>query len=406
MASTRSKNVTRQNIERDPRNPEDHLNSGYEDGPSEGFTIPPCGIVDADTAIFDLFDKDLGFTEKSVRGANKEHQLKKPFVIFAVGERYANAKKLRPPRDTNAALLLPAISIRRTSFDQTKDDITGRGMNQHTGNITIKRRLDESDRDYQNLLNKIGLENMTNMPSTRREDAGEEKETTETRQGAYLDSRLGNNVWEIISIPQPQFFTTTYEVTFWTSYALHMNMLIEQMVSNYLPQGKMFQLKTDKGYWFMSYVDDQIQSADNFVDYKEQERLVRYTFNMRVKGYILVSNHPTGEVPIRRWVSAPTISFEIDDASKTGIPVSADAIARIESQTSNDKFTLTEVGSDPSTRQDPTTTGRLRAQKIFTDKGKKRSKYVRILERNEKKGETVYRASSPEALDEFIKSFK
>ena len=50
-----SDNIVRQNIPQDPRNPKDHLDSGYEEAPSE-FNIPPCGIEDCDFAIFDLFD--------------------------------------------------------------------------------------------------------------------------------------------------------------------------------------------------------------------------------------------------------------------------------------------------------------------------------------------------------------
>ena len=63
-----SDNIVRQNIPQDPRNPKDHLDSGYEEAPSE-FNIPPCGIEDCDFAIFDLFDKTIPFTKKVIRAS-------------------------------------------------------------------------------------------------------------------------------------------------------------------------------------------------------------------------------------------------------------------------------------------------------------------------------------------------
>ena len=169
-------NVTRQNIPQDPRNPKDHLDSGYENQPSLDFTIPPCGIEDIDTSLHRLFDKTIGFGVYMVNSVKGPQQVKKPYVIFATGERFAVAKKLKPPRDKNKKLILPAISIRRTAVEQTPEDISSRGMNQFTGNITIKRKLAPEDRDYQNLVNKQGLQNLQNILSGLPETTRRSKE--------------------------------------------------------------------------------------------------------------------------------------------------------------------------------------------------------------------------------------
>lgn len=399
-----SENKTRQNIEQDPLNPKDHLNTGYEDGTSDEFTIPPCGIEDADTAIFNLFNEDIGFTTSTISSRNKDLVLKKPLVIFATGERFALAKRLRPPRDKNGTLLLPAISIRRTGFEQTSEDTAGRGINQTTGVLTIKRRLNDSDKDYQNLINKLALKNMQSLPGSGRPQ-GEDGNSIETQQGGFLEPRLGNNIWEIINIPQPQFFTTTYEVVFWTTYTIHMNKLLEKFVSSYLPQGKMFKLQTDKGYWFMAQVDTST-SDNNFDDFKEAERMIRYTFTMKVKGYILAPQGDTDKVPIRRWVSSPEISFDISTMGEE--LVNSENITEIEKELTGEKFTLTDTVIDPTTKQTPTTLEKLRSKKVYTNSitGKDGYKYVSILETNEKKGETVYRATDVHTMEEFFKSFK
>ena len=357
----------------------------------------------ADTALRNLFFNDIGFTNKSNAGPNKDLELKKPLIIFATGERWALAKKLYPPRDKSKMLLLPAISIRRTGFEQTKEDISGRGINQSTGYLTIKRKLSSYDKDYQNMLNKLALKNLTNLPTTsnRGNSVGEFKNSPNRKQGGLLNPNLGNNVWEILTIPQPQFFTTTYEVVFWTQYTAHMNEMIEKFVSSYLPQEKAFKLTTDKGYWFMAYVEDSFQNSDNFDDFKDSERIIRYTITMKVKGYILAPQGSTDQVPIKRWVSSPSISFDVLDYGQASQLASTSRLDKSVDVLASDKFVLTDLQADPQTAQTKTTTEKLTATKKISNKPRK-FKNVTILESNEKQGETIYRASNIQDLEEFF----
>lgn len=396
-------NITRQNIPVDPLNPQDHLDSGYEGQSFDDYAIPSCGIEDADTALRNLFFNDIGFTNKSNAGPNKDLELKKPLIIFATGERWALAKKLYPPRDKSKMLLLPAISIRRTGFEQTKEDISGRGINQSTGYLTIKRKLSSYDKDYQNMLNKLALKNLTNLPTTgnRGNSVGEFRNSPDRKQGGFLNPNLGNNVWEILTIPQPQFFTTTYEVVFWTQYTVHMNEMIEKFVSSYLPQEKAFKLTTDKGYWFMAYVEDSFQNSDNFDDFKDSERIIRYTITMKVKGYILAPQGSTDQVPIKRWVSSPSISFDVSDYGQASQLASTSRLDKSVDVLASDKFVLTDLQADPQSAQTKTTTEKLTATKKISNKPRK-FKNVTILESNEKQGETIYRASNIQDLEEFF----
>lgn len=402
-------NVTRQTIPRDPLNPEPHVDSGYEgDDTSDTFLIPPVGIEDADMALFRLFDKDIGFTVRVVEAANKEIQIKKPYVIFATGERFAIAKKLRPPRDRNNTLMLPAISIRRTSIEQTSADITGRGINQFTGNLVIKRRLEKSDRDYQNFINKLGFENLQNSFSTRRE-TGEHQNDIDVLQGGLLEKRVSlDNIWEIITVPQPQFFTATYEVVFWTSFTQHMNYLIETYISSFLPNDRIHKLVTDKGYWFLAYTQDQFANQENIDDFTEDERILRYSFNVQVRGYIFAPQHPTNAVPVRRWISSPTVVFDVKKYSTELLEKEHLNRPPQINKDNPDAFMLTDIQLDSKEKQTPTTLERYAVRKNIIDPltGKKKTRYVSILESNEKKGETVYRASDVETLEEFIKTLK
>lgn len=401
-------NVTRHNIpEPIPGETLGNLPSGYADGggaASSTFTIPPCGIEDCDKAIHGLFNETIKFSIQTYGGGGQEAiYLKKPQVIFATGEKFALAKKLRPPRDKNQVLLLPAISIRRTGIEQTPQDMTSRGMNQFTGDITIKRRLAPEDKDYQNLINKFAFKNLSGLPTTTSE-TGELGLKQETQDGLYLEPALGNNIFEIFTIPQPQFFTATYDIIFWTSYHEHMNYMIETFMSSFLPQGKMFKLGTDKGYWFMGYVDDTLTSQDNFDDFATSERIIRYNFKMTVRGFVLAPNGPANPVPVRRYLSAPQVIFDISESGTGDILTERELNAPPLGNENSSKFILSDIELKPKTIPQITTNERFLFKKTVTDpvSGKRRIKYVKQVSSNTRKGETVYHASDVKTLEEFL----
>lgn len=400
-----NKNNTRFNIERDPRNPEDHLSSGYEESSPTDYTIPSCDIEDVDISLYNLFDKQIGFRNAIILDSeNGPLNINKPYVIFPVGERFALIKKLRPPRDKSKQLMLPAISIRRKSITQSPEDLTSRGMNQFSGDIVIKRRLSSQDRDYQNLLNKLAIDNLNpgNASSTRPQGSFGPSQDPGVAQGALLDSKLGNNVWEIISIPQPQFYTATYEVTFWTVHTLHMNYLITTLLTAQLPQGKTFRLNTPKGYWFIATIADEIGSADNIDDFTEEKRVIRYTFQLTVKAFVLASNGAGLPVPVRRTISATDIAFTLE------VPPGLVQVPQGPHQNVDSGFSLTDIESNPETSQTPTTNQKLLVQKTVFNPitNKSETKLAKILETNQKQGETVYYASGFHSLEEFITTIK
>ncbi len=400
-------NITRHNIPSPvPGETLGHLPSGYDDGggaTSETFTLPPCGIEDADIAICNLFGKTIKFSTETFGAGEEALYFKKPQVIFAKGERFALAKKLRPPRNKKQVLILPAISVRRVSIDQTSDDITSRGMNQFTGDIVIKRRLAPEDKDYQALLNKYAFKNIPNLPTTTGESGGLGN-TREVKDGILLEPHLGNNIFEIFTIPQPQFFTATYEIAFWTGYHEHMNYMIETFMSSFLPQSRSFRLGTDKGYWFMANVDENFSSRDNFDDEETKERIIRYNFTMKVKGFILATNGPANPVPIRRYLSAPKVHFEINETSTTDILTPRDFTVPMLEKQDGSQFVLTDIEQAPETIPEKPLTKKMLFKKIVIDPitGKKTIKYVIQAYRNNKKGESSYYFSDAQTMEEFL----
>lgn len=295
------------------------LPTGYsnDNGSNSNFSIPSVGIEDVDIALFTLFDKELPLTVGGVDGAS----LKKIPVIFVGGEKWALLKRNRPIRDKNGSLILPLITIGRTSFQQSaSDDIVGRGINQRTGEIVIRRRLDRSDRNYQNLVNRTFLKHQDTLAvgpddadagqvSTTREVGELNDDPTITDGGLLIADKL-NNVFETLVVPSPEFVTINYEVTVWTQYVTQMNQTMHAIISSFLPQTQGWQLNTPQGYWFVATLADETFNSDNnFDDMSQGERIIKTTFNLKVPAYILASSAPGVPVPVKRYVSTPSIEF-------------------------------------------------------------------------------------------------
>lgn len=309
--STRFKSNSEKNYQQSP------LPTGYEK--SNGIpdlSIPSCGIEDVDLSMFNLFDKEIDAQYGGVDSA----PLKKVPVIFAAGEKWALLKRGKLLRDRNNTLLLPLITIMRTDLNQTvSDDVVGRGINQQMGELTIKRRLDKSDRNYQNLINRLFLPNQDNLSesvpggriSTDR-SVGQLKDTQTVKDGAYLAPNRLNNVYETIVVPMPQFYTVKYEITIWTQYTQHTNQIIEKVFGSLLPQAQSWRLDTNKGYWFVAKVEDGSFGIEtNFDDMSQQERYIKNTFSVTVPAYFFVTRSPGAPVPIKRYVSSPMIYFDV-----------------------------------------------------------------------------------------------
>jgi len=299
------------------------IKSGYDTNLKSDLVIPSCGVEDVDVSLFNLFDKEI----QPMVGGQDSSEVKKVPVVFAAGEKWALLKRGKPIRDRNNTLILPLITIMRTSMSQEMDDITGRGINQQTGEIVVRRRLDNSDRGYQNLINKTAIlfqKNVGVNPGDPRIDnqlitgrkIGSESESYNALQGASLSTNIGNNVFETVVVPSPQFYTATYQVTVWAQYTQHMNQIIEKIVSSFLPQGNSWKVTTDKGYWFVATKQGgEFAIESNFDDMSSAERYIKCNFDIKIPAYFWLSNTPGTPIPIKKYISSPIIQFTTSTTS-------------------------------------------------------------------------------------------
>jgi hypothetical protein len=381
------------------------LPTGYEQKyGSSDFFIPSCGIEDVDTAMFSLFDKEISPSYGGVGSTD----VKKVPIVFAAGEKWAMLKRNRPLRDKNNTLILPLITIMRTDVNQSMaEDVVGRGINQQVGEIVVKRRLDKSDRNYQSMINRLFLRNQQNLavrPSDTEDSAqlttegviGDlQNDPTVVAGGLLFNDRL-KNLYETIVIPTPQFYTAKYQITIWTQYTQHANQIIEKLFSSFLPQAQSWRLDTPKGYWFVAKYDDgSLAIETSFDDMSQQERFIKHNLTVSVPAYIFASDAPGSPVPIKRYVSAPVISFDFttitEPSELSGLSTESEYVI------GSDDPTL-PLDEQKNNRKDQRTPG-WRQQKIYpvidgTDSNdpalrNRRKNFIREIGKTSK-GETTY----------------
>lgn len=381
------------------------LPTGYEQKyGTPTLSIPSCGIEDVDVALFKLFDQEIS---PSYGGIGSTDILKVP-IVFAAGEKWALLKRGRPLRDKNGTLILPLITIMRTEINQTSsDDIIGRGINQQVGEIVIKRKLDKSDRSYQSIINRIflrGQQNVAMGPSDTEDPAqltteraiGDLASDPMISDGGVLYNDRTKNVYETIVVPTPQFYTAKYQVTIWAQYTQHTNQIIEKIFASLLPQAQSWRLETPKGYWFVAKIEDgSINSETSFEDMSQQERFLKYNFNVVVPAYIFASKTPGAPIPIKRYISSPDVSFDFisTDESSGTTPI----VEESEYMIGSDDPTL-PLDEQKNNRRDQRTPG-WRQQRVYpvvegTDINdpflkNRRKNFVKQVSKNSK-GEAVY----------------
>ena len=304
------------------------VKSGYDHQPATNINIPSVGLRDVDKALFNLFDKEIDMRVISPSTDESEGEVKKVPVILAGGEKWVKLKKNKALRDKNGTLILPLVSILRTNISQIPgEDIAGRGINQQTGELVIERRLSDKDRDYQSIINRLLLQNQSNValnsgdlslnPLVERE-VGDLSSDPNVSEGGLLKGDRRRNIYEFIIVPSPQFYTATYEITLWTQYTKQMNEMIESIMTSFLQQGiQNWRIDTGTGYWFIASIDGNTFNAqNNFDEMSSEERLIKYQFSIKVPAYMF-ANSPHGKpIPVRRYICSPSVDFTIVDPTE------------------------------------------------------------------------------------------
>jgi hypothetical protein len=268
--------------------------SSVEHTPYQNITIETV-----DQAIFDWFEYDV---DAHVETPTQE--IKKVPIIFASGERWATARDQRGLRDKNGLLILPIVSIRRTGLDRSRN-MSSLGIEERR--LTISRIVSGKTNTLQNAI------------SSREISARQSK---------------GKVIHEIVSVPFPDSYVTTYEIVIQTQYITQMNEILEKIFDKFDLQNQFVMAvrgsefdrpeeslnrrvgsdtqftskETIKGFYFVGFVETDLSDTGNFEEFTDQERIVKYSFSVTVPTYLNLE--PQGELPaLQTQLSAYEFKF-------------------------------------------------------------------------------------------------
>tara|TARA_R110001583_G_scaffold22777_3_gene84981 strand:- start:469 stop:1677 length:1209 start_codon:yes stop_codon:yes gene_type:complete len=368
----------------------------------EDFEFPSQGIEDIDRAIFNFFDKNISF-ETEQKGKSRKIP-----VVFASGERFALTRRKNPIRDKNNALILPIISIIRKDIDISASQHnlgTPISFMDQPG-YYIKRRLSKQDRKYQNIVNKQGVKNQKNVTSRNNfqnntVSPGDfaKPGTVSSRRNSNglsyyagnninLDSNLGNNIFEIIEIPYPQFAAIKYDVIFWAQYLKESNNMLQTLFRSFTGQAQEIMITTEKGYELVLKFGETFNIENNFDNYSDEERIIKHSIEITVPGYIISPDNKGMPNQIRSYFSAPKINFGYHQ-------VDSKVVFQNELEKKDqhlNKFLLSDLRNENDRKEvkrgETSEDIQHYIENPFT--GNREVKFSKVLSRNSRKGETVF----------------
>ena len=244
------------------------INRGYLYAKSkDDVKNPSVTLMDMDGAITHYFDKVI---KPSVE--DNGESVKVP-IMYASPERWKAIQRDGFMRDKKRQVITPVIVYRRTSIEKD-ESLPQDKLDANNPNLfyTFEKKFSRVNR-YDNFSTQIGL----------------------TPQKEYYN------------VTFPDYVTLTYDFTIWTSYIEQMNKIVEKVVYS------------DGAYWGDPDRMRFRTSIDSFTDATEVsdvERLVRTTFTVTMRGYLLPEGNFDHRSTTQKFLTPKKVLFGVDVDTK------------------------------------------------------------------------------------------
>ena len=239
------------------------VNNTYDDK-SGVYPFPTIGIRDVDQSILSYFKDRLAL---SVEVADNQRKIVP--VIFASGERWAMIRDRRGVRDENKTLILPLITIQRLDIDRV---LGFSGLGTEVDSITVSKRIHPETNIKQNLYAQ--------------------------RNKLWPTAKKNKAIYEILSVPFPDFCNVFYQVMIWSQQQSQMNEMLEKIFYSYDAADSFVMpislnkndssVKGNKGFFVGFRETTSIASQNNFEEFTDDERIIRYQYNIKVPAYFVL----------------------------------------------------------------------------------------------------------------------
>jgi len=230
----------------------------------EGKRISNSTIENIDSAMYKFIDEQMDLNTLTAEG------FKKVPVVMASAERSALSKKDKGVRDADGALILPVVTIERTSTMKSPNEKGTVWANVPAmdkikgGNIpTMQRILQEKTSNFKN-AHALKRKGQLNFPT-----------------------KTDKTVYQTISIPLPIYITVMYQITIRTEYQQQMNDLMVPFMT--VPGGINYIIIRDGVHRYEGFIQQDYTHENNISNFSNEERKFETKFDIKVLGHLIGS---------------------------------------------------------------------------------------------------------------------
>lgn len=220
-------------------------------------SVPHVTLEDSDKACYDWINSSLDIHVTTNKGFSKVP------VRWVAGEKTYQAKFDPSLRDASGALILPMITVERTSVVRdpgrkgTAFAHLPNRSDKKGGALTVARRIKQDK-----------TSNFANADSLRR-----------TGKLNFRTRKEDRTVYETISIPMPVYVEATYKVSLKSEYQQQMNNMVQPFIT--IPGGSNFFSITSGEIRFEAFVQSDF-ALSNTVNDMQGERNYETTLDIKV----------------------------------------------------------------------------------------------------------------------------
>lgn len=230
----------------------------------------PSTLETIDYSIYDYMHEDLNFHVTTNKGFEKVP------VIWVASERAFQIKNKKELRDDEGTIILPMITIERTSVVK---DLTTRGAyygdqfinkDEKGGGLVIGRRIQQKKTSEFNNA-----------------DQNRKYPTSDPATGPKFIRRSDNRkvVYETISIPPIVYVDVTYKIVLRTEYQQQMNELVQVFATR--PGTINSLLFKRDNHRYEAFVQGNFSQANNIASMGDEERRFETSIDIKVLGYLI-----------------------------------------------------------------------------------------------------------------------
>jgi hypothetical protein len=238
----------------------------------ETIEISSSSIEDMDYSVRAWLEEELNIHTMTNRG------WKKVPILWVAGERVHQSKRDSRLRDSSGALILPLITVERTSVakDPAQKGTAWANIpnvnDKKGGALVIARRI-----------NQKKTSQFTNADSARQNG----KVNFRTR-------KQGKTVYQTISIPMPVYVDVGYKITLRTEYQQQMNEMVQPFITE--PGGRNYLILSHNKHRYEAWIGQDFSQDNTVADMGEGERNYQTSIEVKVLGAI-IGDGPNEETP-------------------------------------------------------------------------------------------------------------